>query len=214
MRTSPVLALVIIPILACSSSTSHVSSDSGSPSSGSGSGEGSGSGRGTGSGSGSSTSHPGDSGAEGGTGSGSASGSGSGTGGGSGSVPFTALHTYHLSPTGSDSNAGTSAASPWKTPNHALACGDVILAAPGNYATNQFVQTWGAVSGCPSTTGGIDGNGGVYFATLLCAGTDLTSCTVDGGAKEAFRINASNWAVEGFSATQEATASEGGFATG
>ena len=37
----------------------------------------------------------------------------------SGSVQFTALHTYYMSPTGSDSNSGLTAATAWATPNHA-----------------------------------------------------------------------------------------------
>ena len=94
-------------------------------------------------------------------------------------------------------------------------CGDVIIAAPGAYNNNQFgVGNWGAVSKCPSTSGGIDGKGGTYFAVLLCGGPDVTSCTVDGGGQEAFRVDSSNWAVEGFEGTQQAAASEGGFAVG
>ena len=48
----------------------------------------------------------------------------------SGSVPFVALHTYYMSPTGSDSNNGLTVATAWATPNHAVNCGDVIIAAP------------------------------------------------------------------------------------
>jgi hypothetical protein len=72
---------------------------------------------------------------------------------------------------GSDSNNGTSQTTPWATVNHALNCGDVIVAAKGTY--NGDFATWGAVSNCPSTTGGIDGTGGISFAILLCGGTDL-----------------------------------------
>jgi hypothetical protein len=150
-----------------------------------------------------------------------ASGSGSlGDGGSDGGatespVPFQALHTYYVSPTGNDNNNGTSAASAWATPNHAVDCGDAIIAAPGTYNNGQFgTSQWGAVSNCPSTSGGIDGAGGIYFAVLLCGGSDLTSCTVDGGSVEAFRVDSSNWAVEGFAATQAATANQGGFAVG
>jgi hypothetical protein len=126
--------------------------------------------------------------------------------------PFTALHTYYLSPTGSDGNAGTSPSAPWATPKHAVACGDVIVAAAGTYQTGQFgAASWGTVSGCPSTSGGIDGAGGIYFATVVCAGPNLASCQVDGGANEAFRVDASNWAVEGFSGTQPASANGGCF---
>ena len=37
----------------------------------------------------------------------------------------------------------------------------------------------------------------------------MASCNVNGGSQEAFRVDASNWAVEGFSATQLNTASGG-----
>jgi hypothetical protein len=80
----------------------------------------------------------------------------------------------------------------------------VIIAAAGNY-TNQFNQSWGYVSNCPSTSGGIDGNGGVYFATLLCAGPDLEACQVNSGVNGfGFDIEQeSNWAVEGFKTTTD-----------
>ena len=93
-------------------------------------------------------------------------------------VAFTALHTYFMSPTGSDSNNGTSPAAPWATPNHAVNCGDVIIAAAGTYSRGQFGDNFGIVSNCPSTSGGIDGTGGVYFAVLLCGGPDLMSCNI------------------------------------
>ena len=54
-----------------------------------------------------------------------------------GSVPFVALHTYYMSPTGSDSNNGLTAATPWATPNHGVNCGDVIIAAAGSYPDMQ-----------------------------------------------------------------------------
>jgi hypothetical protein len=122
------------------------------------------------------------------------------------SVAFMPLHTYYVSPTGSDRNSGTSPHAAWSTPHHAVDCGDVIVAAAGSYARNVFgTNSWGEVSNCPSARGGIDGRGGVYFATLLCAGPDVTSCSVDGGSYEAVRVDASNWAVEGFTATQAST---------
>ena len=130
----------------------------------------------------------------------------SGLGQTSASAAFTPLHTYYISPTGDDRNPGTSSDAAWATPRHAVQCGDVIIAAAGSYPDHNFgTNNWGAVSNCPSTRGGIDGNGGVYFAALLCAGPDITSCSVDGGAYEPFRVDASNWAVEGFAATQNAT---------
>jgi hypothetical protein len=122
---------------------------------------------------------------------------------------FVALHTYYISPTGNDSNSGTSTATAWRTPKHNVVCGDVIIAAAGNYggSSSPFGSgNWGAVSSCPSTAGGIDGTGGVYFATLLCAGPYVTSCPVSTTSSEAVRVDASNWAVEGFSATSTASA--------
>jgi len=120
------------------------------------------------------------------------------------STPFTPLHLYFLSPAGSDSNSGTSSSEPWATPDHPVDCGDVIIAAAGSY-TNQFNKSWGAVSNCPSTSGGIDGKGGIYFATLLCAGPDLEACQVNPGANHfGFDIEQqSNWAVEGFKTTTD-----------
>jgi hypothetical protein len=80
----------------------------------------------------------------------------------------------------------------------------VIIAVAGSY-TNQFNQSWGAVSNCPSTSGGIDGKGGIYFATVLCAGPDLEACQVNSGANNyGFDIEQqSNWAVEGFKTTTD-----------
>ena len=119
---------------------------------------------------------------------------------GSNGVAFTALHTYFMSPTGSDSNNGTSASTPWATPNHAVNCGDVIIAAAGSY---RDMQSWGTVANCPSTSGGIDGKGGVYFATLLCGGSTVGSCyittnTNTTGNTVAFEVTSSNWAIEGW----------------
>jgi hypothetical protein len=121
--------------------------------------------------------------------------------------PFTPLHVYYISPTGNDANVGTSPSKAWATPKHPVQCGDVIIAAAGSYGQWTFgVNSWGAVSNCPSTKGGIDGSGGIYFATLLCAGPRVTSCPVNGVANEAFRVTQSNWAVEGFTATQNSNA--------
>jgi hypothetical protein len=126
-------------------------------------------------------------------------------------IPFTPLHVYYISSSGNDANAGTSPSKAWATPKHPVQCGDVIIVAAGSYGQGWTfgVNSWGAVSNCPSTTGGIDGKGGIYFATLLCAGPYVTSCSVNGGASEAFRVTMSNWAVEGFTATQNSTATGG-----
>ena len=109
----------------------------------------------------------------------------------SSSVTFTPLHTYYVATTGNDGNPGT-LASPWLTPNHAVVCGDVIIAAAGSYSA---FGTFGTVSNCPSTTGGIDGTGGVYFATLLCGGKDLgtSGCSIP-----SINIAKNNWAAEGW----------------
>ena len=101
-----------------------------------------------------------------------------------------------MSPTGSDSNNGLTAATAWATPNHAVNCGDVIIAAAGSYAS---MSHWGTVSACPSTSGGIDGKGGVYFATVLCGGPSVGACYITTRATAtAFEVTASNWAVEGW----------------
>ena len=58
------------------------------------------------------------------------------------------------------------------------------------------------MSSCPSTSGGIDGTGGVYFATVLCGGSYVGACyiTTKGASSgaPAFDIAASNWAIEGW----------------
>jgi hypothetical protein len=115
---------------------------------------------------------------------------------------FTPLTLYFVDPvSGSDGANGLSVANAWKTPNHAVHCGDVLLVKPGSYRTGQLSFTFGAVSNCPSMTGGIDGQGGIYFAILLCAGA-LTTCNVTAGGgvgNPAIGLGGSSyWAVEGF----------------
>ena len=125
----------------------------------------------------------------------------------SGPTAFTPLHTYFMSPTGSDANNGLDAAHPWATPNHAVVCGDVIIAATGTYGGSTFGATFQQPTNCPSTTGGIDGSGGIYFAIVLCGGTDIGStngCVIsgagntDGFASMSIDDGISNWAAEGF----------------
>jgi hypothetical protein len=99
--------------------------------------------------------------------------------------------TYYIATTGNDSNAGTSG-SPWLTPNHAINCGDTILAAAGTYSSGNFANgKWGTVSNCPSPAG-------VYFARLSCVGPYLQSCAINDTASNATRVDASNWAVVGW----------------
>ena len=122
--------------------------------------------------------------------------------GSSSSGSFVALHTYYISPTGSDSNSGLTAATAWATPNHTgLVCGDVIIAAPGAYNTG-FVY-WNNPSNCPSTSGGIDGNGGIYFAVVLCGGAHVGDCSMN-FAGNGMIVNANNWAIEGWQVTSSA----------
>ena len=129
-------------------------------------------------------------------------------------TPFTALHTYFMAANGNDACNGTSAAigssgaCAWKTPNHAVVCGDVIIAAAGAYnAALNLGNLFGTVTGCPSTTGGIDGTGGVYFAVVLCGGVGLGTgdgCYVTDslGSNPQTQVQwiggQHNWAVEGF----------------
>ena len=104
-------------------------------------------------------------------------------------APSGCSNSYNgLSPTFTSGSNG-----PWCNPTHAMNCGDVIIASAGTYSPSPFgLNAWGAVSNCPSTTGGIDGTGGVYFAVLLCAGPSVGSCSVVGGSSEGFRLDASN----------------------
>ena len=78
---------------------------------------------------------------------------------------------------------------------------------PGSYAPK---TKWGAVSNCPSTSGGIDGAGGVYFATLLCGGA-VGACSIVGTVTgtAGMEVNANNWAVEGWSVSEGYTCSGG-----
>jgi hypothetical protein len=93
---------------------------------------------------------------------------------------FVPLHKYYISPTGNDSNDGLTPATAWRTAFHPVVCGDVVIVQPGTYNAGQFSRLFGVVSNCPSTTGGIDGAGGIYFAVLLCGGSDLMSCKIVG----------------------------------
>jgi hypothetical protein len=122
---------------------------------------------------------------------------------GSNARAFQALHTYFITTTGNDRNNGRSLSTAWATPKHNIVCGDVIVVQSGNYTKGQFgITNWGVVADCPSTLGGTDGAGGIYFAVVLCGGPDLMSCKVTPpGNAEAFRIDQSNWVVEGFWAT-------------
>lgn len=127
------------------------------------------------------------------------------SGGGGSSTPFTALTTYFISPTGNDTNNGLTTSAPFLTMNHPFNCGDLIIAQTGTY--NQDFATWGAVSNCPSTTGGIDGAGGIYFAVVTCSG-NLQTCNINcstamcngagNGPSAGMNVENNNFAIEGF----------------
>ncbi len=119
---------------------------------------------------------------------------------------------------GSDSNSGLDKLHPWGSIAHTMNCGDVIIAAPGNYANDEFSDVAGAVNSCPSTTGGIDGTGGIWFAVVVCGGADLMSCQVsgDGGVSNPnaffeFTNGMHNWAAEGFYMDGGTTQQNNGF---
>jgi hypothetical protein len=100
--------------------------------------------------------------------------------------------TYYLSPTGNDSNNG-SLASPWLSPNHALNCGDVIVAKSGNYNAGNFGSgKWGAVN-CP-------GNNNV--AWVKCEAFD--TCKIVTAGNDGMRISSSYWGVQGWEITNTA----------
>ena len=102
---------------------------------------------------------------------------------------------------GSDANNGTSTATPWLTPNHAVNCGDVIVVKTGTWTAGW--GNWGTVSNCPSTSGGIDGTGGINAAIVVCSGA-LGTCNLNTSGGNAFDVNKNNWAIEGFNASTSA----------
>jgi hypothetical protein len=105
--------------------------------------------------------------------------------------------TYFLAPAsegGNDSNSGTSASTPWLTPNHAVNCGDVILAAAStSYVYSNFNYNWGTVT-CSA---------GNNVAWLKCAAFDACKITVSVGglSNHGMSINNSYWGVQGWEVT-------------
>lgn len=115
--------------------------------------------------------------------------------------------TYYLSPTGSDANNGTSLGTPWLSPNHAINCGDVILAAAStSYSAANFAQgKWGTVT-CPA---------GNNVAWVRCASFDACKITSTTG----IQIASSYWGIQGFEFTTTGSSSNscifiGGTGTG
>jgi hypothetical protein len=107
-------------------------------------------------------------------------------------VAFPALATtYYVAPAssgGNDSNSGTSANAPWLTPNHAVACGDVLLASAGAYSAADFSYgSWGKVT-CPA---------GNNVAWLKCATFDACKFTAS-ASYTTMAVTQSYWGVQGW----------------
>ena len=102
--------------------------------------------------------------------------------------------TYYLgnastSPVGNDSNAGTAIA-PWLTPNHAVNCGDVIIAAASTaYLYSSFNANFGTVT-CAA---------GNNVAWLTCATFD--ACKISGAGAGGIWIQTSYWGVQAWEIT-------------
>ena len=108
-----------------------------------------------------------------------------------GAQNFAHASTYYLSPTGSDSNSGTSANAAWVSPNHSLNCGDVIVATPSTqYSANNFYTgRWGNVN-CPAANG---------VAWLTCAQFD--ACKITTTNNPGMWVDKSYWGVQGWEVT-------------
>jgi hypothetical protein len=112
--------------------------------------------------------------------------------------------TYYLNTAangGRDSNAGTSAGSPWATPSHAVHCGDTIIAGSANYTgTTSFnFGSWGTVTGTHPCV-----------AFLKCI--TFATCSVTSNNDPAMFVTTSHWAIIGFVFSQTGTPSANGYA--
>jgi hypothetical protein len=99
--------------------------------------------------------------------------------------------TYYLATAaggGNDSNNGTSANTPWLTPNHSVNCGDVIIAAASSaYQQANFTfNHWGGVT-CPA---------GNNVAWLKCESFDACIITVTSG--DGMDLDQSYWGIQGW----------------
>jgi hypothetical protein len=102
--------------------------------------------------------------------------------------------TFFLAPAssgGNDSNSGTSASSPWLSPNHAVNCGDVIIAAAStSYSASDFgYGKWGPVN-CPA---------GNNVAWLKCVTFD--GCKINSPSNHAIAVTSNFWGVQGWETT-------------
>ena len=127
-----------------------------------------------------------------------------------GDTPFTQLSTHYMRTGGSDANCngtvnvddsvGVRPNCAWSTSVHNLNCGDAVIVAPSlSYTSTHFPGGFGTQSNCPSTTGGIDGAGGINHAIFICGGSDLEACliTLSGDFTDS-DPGESNLAFEGF----------------
>lgn len=107
--------------------------------------------------------------------------------------------TYYLAPSslgGSDSNNGTSSGTPWLSPNHAVNCGDVIIAAASS-AYSQFnfaTGKWGIVT-CGA---------GNNVAWLTCVTFD--ACKMTATVNNGFWVDQSYWGIQGWEVTASGSA--------
>jgi Abnormal spindle-like microcephaly-assoc'd, ASPM-SPD-2-Hydin len=102
---------------------------------------------------------------------------------------------------GSDSNNGLSSHAPWLTPNHAVNCGDVIIAAASTaYDFHNFAHNWGTVT-CA---------GGNNVAWLTCATFDACKISVSSTHfyDNGMLIQTSYWGVQGWEITTSATSGQ------
>jgi len=119
--------------------------------------------------------------------------------------PIGGATTYYLATAaggGNDSNNGTSASTPWLTPNHPVNCGDVILAAASaSYSYANFtVGNWGTVicTGAPNV------------AWLKCIDFDACEITASGGNPGIY-VDSSYWGVQGWEVSMTASSFAGCF---
>ena len=117
-------------------------------------------------------------------------------------TPALGVGTYYLSPTGLDTNNGTSSGTPWLTPNHPMTCGSVIIAAAStSYSTTYLGQgNWGAVD-CPGTPN---------VVWLKCVTFDACK-GVSSGGNPGLYVDSNYWGVQGFEWTISANTYAGCF---
>ncbi len=112
--------------------------------------------------------------------------------------------TYYIAPLaggGSDSNSGA-AGHPWLTPNHALTCGDQVLAVPGTYDEANFrPNNWGVVT-CPANND---------VAWLKCSIFDTCKINLSVAGHDAMTPTQSYWGVQGWEVHASTVSTNGCF---